>query len=311
MIYSVTMDGHSLSPTPPADRSLRDAKSQKRISLDRTIRRIVPSLAKLTYNPFLKRLVDLFDVVPRLIFKELRDIPPNHLRIRVGVESRIFANHLRYLLEAETFWLYAFHSHLCGPDSVIVDIGCGCGRYAHHLRDYVFKKQKFSGKYIGIDIDREMLDWCREHFDRERFEFHESTHASKVYGAREESEASYYVLPVGDETVDLVFSTSLFTHCLENEVLNYCREAFRVLKPGCCMAMYCFFLDYPPPTLGGRHSFSFSIGNARVESISVPEAAVAYESKFLFELARKVGFTSTELVREEPEDWQPMLLCRK
>jgi SAM-dependent methyltransferase len=279
------------------------------MKFDRVLRKIIPSVARLTYNPIFKFLVDGVDVLPRHVYDEFSNIPPNHMRIRVGVANRIFTNHVFHLNEAKDFWFYALHSGLCRLDSRLVDIGCGCGRFAQHLRDYRFKQDVFSGRYIGIDIDDEMLDWCRRNFDSERFEFHRSNHVSKAYNVAGKADVDY-VLPIGNETVDFVFSTSLFTHLLERELVNYCRESYRVLKPRCCMAMYCFSMDHPPPTLGDRHTFRFKIGNAHVESISVPEAAVAYEEEFLFKVAREAGFQTAQML-VGPDDWQPMLLCRK
>jgi SAM-dependent methyltransferase len=279
------------------------------MGLDHALRRLIPSTAQLTYKPWFKALVDSFDLLPKLMYQEVRGIPPNHLRIRVGVGNRIFTNHISYIASAKNLWIYAFQSGLCRLDSTIVDIGCGCGRYAYYLRDFRFKAQTFTGKYIGIDVDDEMLNWCRRNFDSERFEFHKSTHANKTYNVVGTTN-SFYVLPSKDCSVDFVFSTSLLTHLLENELLNYFSEAYRVLKPGSFMAMYCFSIDHPPPTYGDRHTFKHRIGNAHVESLSVPEAAVAYEEEFLFATATKVGFRSAEVLTA-PGDWQPMLLCRK
>jgi SAM-dependent methyltransferase len=277
------------------------------------IRRIVPSAARLTYNPIFKAVVDSFDVLPRYLYREFSNIPPNHLRIRVGVAPGIargiLANQAYYLTIARDFWMHAFHAELCRLDSTIVDIGCGCGRFAHYLRDYKFKSEKFTGKYIGIDVDSEMLTWCREHFDSERFQFYQSTHSSKVY-LNSESGGGSYTLPIADGVADLVFSTSLFTHLLEEQLIEYCRESNRVLKPGAHMAMYCFCLDYPPPTLGDRHTFSHEIGNAHVESIALPEAAVAYRKEFLFRIAREAGFRTAEMLTGH-DDLQPLLLCQK
>jgi len=279
------------------------------MKLDRAIRRIIPATSRLTYNPLFKLFVDAFDWLPTHCYKELAGIPPNHLRIRVGVGNRIFSNHVIYVTGSKDFWMHAFHSGLCRLDSTIVDIGCGCGRYAHPLRDYKFKSERFSGKYIGIDIDEEMLAWCRGHYDRERFAFYRSNHGSTAYRSARNGN-SHYELPLAAESADFVFSTSLFTHLLEEQLVDYCRESYRVLKPNRAMAMACFSMDHPPPTYGDRHTFRFRVGNAWVESPKVPEAAVAYEEKFLFAVAREAGFQSAG-IETGPGDWQPMLVCRK
>jgi SAM-dependent methyltransferase len=277
------------------------------MNFDKALRKIVPSSASLTYNPIIKRLLDLIDFIPRHVFKEFSNLPPNHLRIRVGVGNRVFANQVFYLNEGRDFWLHAFLSGLCRLDSHILDIGCGCGRFAQHLRDYKFKHEVFTGRYIGIDIDEEMLDWCCRNFDSERFEFHRSSDLSKVYNVTGNDSVAY-TLPIADGSIDFVFSTSLFTHLLEPELANYCKESFRVLKPGGAMAMYCFSMDHLPPTFGDRFTFGFKIGNSYVESKAAPEAAVAYEESLLFKVAHEAGFARAGMLLG---DSQPMLLCRK
>lgn len=130
---------------------------------------------------------------------------------------------------------------------------------------------------------------------------------SKVYNVAEENDVAY-ALPIADSSIDFAFSTSLFTHLLEPELVNYCKESFRVLKPGGSMAMYCFSMDHPPPSFGNRFTFGFKIGNSYVESMAAPEAAVAYEESFLFKVAHEAGFATAEIL---VGDSQPMLLCRK
>ena len=275
---------------------------------DRSIRKLVPSLARLTYNPAFKLLLDAPDFVGSLFFPQFRGLPPNHLRVRIGVGNNIFNNQPWYLTGAKDFWFFALNQSFIDFNSTIVDIGCGCGKFAYHLRDYDYNGSKFRGKYVGIDIDTEMLSWCRGHFDSERFAFHLSSHASKVYNDSGTGEP--YTLPLAPDTVNMVFSTSLFTHLLEPEILNYMSESFRVLIPGAVMVMNCFLMDYPPYTFGGRHTFRFKMGNAFVESLKLPEAAVAYESQHLFDLAARIGFRSSELV-VAPGSGQPVLVCKK
>lgn len=278
-------------------------------SLERLGRRVVPSTSLLSHNILFKWLVNGVDLLPRLIWPEFRKLPPNHLRIRIGVGNRFFTNHLFYLQLAEPFWLRYMSTGAVREDSVIVDIGCGCGRFAHHLRDYRCQEYRFRGRYIGIDIDPEMLDWCRGHFDPERFQFMQSTHSSKSYHQIGQASARF-VLPQPDQSVDFVFSTSLFTHLLEPELRNYFEETARVLKEDRLMVMSFFCLDYPPPTLGGRHTFSHSIGNARVESLKVPEAAVAYTEAFMLALAAEYGFSAAHVLHPDGA-WQASLVARR
>lgn len=47
-----------------------------------------------------------------------------------------------------------------------------------------------------------------------------------------------------------------------------------------------------------------------MESLDVPEAAVACDEEFLFRVALGAGSHTAEIL-EAPGDWQPMLLCHK
>jgi SAM-dependent methyltransferase len=279
-------------------------------ALERFARRIVPSTSLLSHNFFFKTLVNSSDWLPKLIWPEFRNLPPNHLRIRVGVGNRFFSNQTYYLMHAEGFWLHYMATGAVTLTSTIVDIGCGCGRFAHHLRDFRYQDTYFAGKYIGVDIDEEMLDWCGRNFDQQRFEFLHSTHASKSYN-QASGNAPAYAIPIPDGSADFVFSRSLFTHLLEPELKNYLTESVRILKPGASMVMSFFSLDHPPPTFGGRHTFSHQVGNAAVESLAVPEAAVAYREAFILSLTREVGFAEAEVVGRNPKGWQRDLVARK
>ena len=278
-------------------------------AVERALRRVVPSVARLTYNPAVKSVLAAADVPPRLWFKEFRDLPPNHLRVRVGVRNRLFANQVVYLRRGISFWFWALGEQLCRLDSDIVEIGCGCGRRPHHLRDFKFHDRRYTGSYLGIDVDREMLDWCRANFDAPRFEFVQSTHASVAY-RNEQAAATTFRIPRPDESVDFVFGTSVLTHVLEPGLVNYLDEAARILRPGCFLAMSCFCSDYPPATYGGRHTFPHRLGEAWVESRKVPEAAVAYSERFLLDQARRSGFAEAEL-RRNPGGGQHMLVARR
>lgn len=103
-------------------------------------------------------------------------------------------------------------------------------------------------------------------------------------------------MPEPDDSVDLVVSNSLLTHVLEAELENYLRESCRLLRAGGAIMHSHFNLDYPPASYGTRHTFQHTIGNARVESLEQPEAAVAYRTDYLFKLAREIGFRECEVL---------------
>ena len=277
------------------------------MKVQKALRKIIPSTSMLTYNPFFKALVDLSDIPGRFWFREFRKLPPNHLRIRVGVANRFFSNQVGFL--SPKFWMVAFAKQWCDLDSTVMDIGSGCGRQAHFLRDLEFHGINFKGRYIGIDIDTEALAWCRSHFNSDHFTFIQSSNVSKAYNRADGSEDNFRI-PVEDNSVDLVFSGSLFTHLLEKEAKNYLKESFRVLRPGKRIAHSVFCMDYPPPTFGDRHTFSHRIGPAYVESMRQPEAAVAYTEAYLLEQAREAGFEDAQLLVGKA-DWQPILMARK
>lgn len=278
--------------------------------LDGVLRKFFPSISRLTYVKPIAWALNILEAIPRAFYPEFKNLPPNNYRVRIGVSNRFLSNASQYKLASLNFWMYCLSEKIVNLESNIVDIGVGCGRFAHPLRDMEFLGKRYTGHYTGIDIDDDLLTWCKANFDSERFSFHHSNHTSKSYVNQNGEEASYTRLPPEDGTTDLVFSTSLYSHLLEAEVRNYSEEAFRVLKPGGMMMMSVFCLDHPPPTYGNRHTFSHQMGNAYVESLAQPEAAVAYREAFLIELCKEIGFKTAE-IRTAPGLWQPRLTCVK
>jgi SAM-dependent methyltransferase len=270
------------------------------ILTDRFIRRLIPSTAKLSYNPMFRAVGDAISEIPSLLYSEFRGLPPNHLRVRIGVGNKILFNHGYHLQAGAGFWLSWLSSGYVKADSDILEIGCGCGRIAHHLRG-----DWFVGSYVGIDIDQELLDWCASNFPAPKFSFLPSPHVSATYASRPLDGGELITFPEAWEK-DFIYSTSLYTHLLEKELENYTRESFRVLRPNGVMYMTFFCLN--SVELGNRWTFSHKIGEAFVENIKYPEAAVAYTRDFMERLCHSVGFRQV-LIIEGPG--QSALICRK
>jgi SAM-dependent methyltransferase len=253
---------------------------------DRMLRKFAPSVAKLSYNPILKIAGDSIARVLARPFPELRDLPPNHLCIRVGSGNRIVNGHINFIKTSSDCWLTFLSRNYCTSRSHVVELGCGCGRVARVLKDLWFE-----GTYIGVDIDNEMLDYCRHNFPPERFTFIQSPHKSTTYFVR----TPYNMSSAGPDLViaeanskDFVYSLSLYSHLLEAEVIEYLRESHRILRPGGVMYMTFFCIEHVK--LGQRWTFKHRHGNAYVESERCPEAAVAYHEAFMTESATNCGF---------------------
>ncbi len=94
----------------------------------------------------------------------------------------------------------------------LVDIGCGSGRLACKLRDYL------RGPYLGIDVVPQLLEFARKLCQREDWQFTESR--------------ADFSIPAESETADVVCGFSIFTHLLHDQTYRYLLEGNRVLKPG-------------------------------------------------------------------------------
>jgi SAM-dependent methyltransferase len=236
-------------------------------------------------------------------YQEFRKLPPNHLRVRVGVGNKVINNHDYHLRVGREYWFEWLSQGYCHSESNVSEIGCGCGRIAQHLQGEWFK-----GAYHGVDIDSEQIEYCRQRFSDSRFTFALSPHKSYTY---KESEGVTGIQSLGriigaQDSRDFIFSISLFTHLLEQEVNEYLAACYDALRPSGMIYMTFFCMEHV--ALGGRWTFKHKFGNAYCESSKYPEAAVAFHEDFVIELARKHGFAGILVL---PRAGQSVLVAQK
>jgi SAM-dependent methyltransferase len=164
------------------------------------------------------------------------------------------------------------------PTASILDIGCGSGRLARHFVDYV----RHPGRYVGMEIQKPAVDWCAENIApvNPAFHFYHQDIYNGQYNLEGKYRASEYRFPFEDESFDLIILTSVFTHMLPEDTLNYLREISRLLKPsGCCYSTW--FL------LGHDVKVKYLIPE-------LPEAQVGYGFRYCIELLEQCGLVLSE-----------------
>jgi SAM-dependent methyltransferase len=156
-------------------------------------------------------------------------------------------------------------------NDVVLEIGCGAARVGAQLAPRV-------SKWIGCDVSAKML-----------------AHAKQALASYPNVSLVHLdgngLTGVGDNSIDIVYCTTVFMHLEEWDRYRYVREAFRVLKPGGCFYVDSFSLlsrdgwslfeklSALPPLARPPH----------ISKGSTPQELEAYVSKAGFEQQRTRG----------------------
>lgn len=149
-----------------------------------------------------------------------------------------------------------------------------------------------SGRYVGFDVHRGAIDWCRRHFARDgRFRF-ELAEVRTAYSSGFVGPALEYKFPARDGEIDFVLAKSLFTHMLEPDVEHYMREINRVLTSSGSALVSAFLLEDPDKdaTRANRTlQFRYGAGNTRWLTDANPTSGVAYARERFLTIAHTAG----------------------
>jgi SAM-dependent methyltransferase len=145
--------------------------------------------------------------------------------LRANVGSPSLVGHL-FVADA---W-HSVVSRFLTANSVVLDIGCGCGKTARTLVYH-----PYINRYIGFDVISENVGWCQATIAplaEDRFEFHCLDVYSQAYNPSGRLRATEAVFPAAGGSIDFAFAASVFTHLLEADARHYLQEVKRVLAPG-------------------------------------------------------------------------------
>jgi ubiquinone/menaquinone biosynthesis C-methylase UbiE len=183
------------------------------------------------------------------------------------------------------------------PDDRVLDVGCGIGRMAGPLTEYLTGR----GEYVGFDIVKEGVEWCQSHITPRypNFHFYHSNVRNKFYNPDGVYEASSYRFPQDDGSFDFVFLTSVFTHMFPADLENYLKEISRVLKKrgNCFISMFLLNEESQQLLQQGRsdQNFIYKQEGYVTANLENPEASLALEETYMRNL-----FSRLDLSVEQP-----------
>jgi SAM-dependent methyltransferase len=150
-------------------------------------------------------------ILSALVLDETPVLPPMHLAARVGAtHADNLALYEEFGVETRDEILALLPSHWSFEGKRVLDFGCGAGRTLRH-----FLREAEVGEVYGSDIDSESIAWLDEHLSP----------PLRVFRNGERPP-----LPLADESLDLIWAISVFTH-LTYHWSAWLLELHRVLAP--------------------------------------------------------------------------------
>lgn len=188
------------------------------------------------------------------------------------------------------------------PGDRVVDIGCGIGRLAVPLTQYL---DPDTGSYDGLDPVVAGIAWCSAHitpaYPRFRFHHHDVRHP--LYHPTGAIDSETMTLPFGDGAFDFATMISLITHLSASEVRRLMAETARVLAPGGTLLVTAFVI----PGAGAPKSVDPRLAFARAgegpewhADPDAPMSAVAFDEGFIEAVAADSGLS---LRAKHPGSW--------
>lgn len=183
------------------------------------------------------------------------------------------------------------------PGERVLDIGCGIGRLAFPLLDYLGPE----GRYEGFDIFPVGVKWCSENISPEfpNFNFQLVDIFNSTYNPYAQTTAADFVFPFEDNSFDLIMLNSVFTHMMPDDIMNYVKEIDRVLSDHGRIFVTFFLVNDESMELMNQgksvHDFH-KYGIFYTADPKDPMDAVGYDEHFVLNIFGKYAFKIQEIM---------------
>lgn len=176
------------------------------------------------------------------------------------------------------------------PSDRVLDVGCGIGRIAIPLTQYLNRQ----GAYEGFDIVEDGIKWCSKKITPKfpNFHFRHIALKNDLYNLQTSQSASEFIFPYPDKSFDFVILTSVFTHMQIEEVKHYLHEISRTMDHGAtCFATF-FIIDQASQDFLNRSEkpfFAYDGGDFMLHDKQVKDANIAFRLEAVERMCADAG----------------------
>lgn len=237
-------------------------------------------------------------------------LPPKSLRFMAEDDDK-------FLTIAHDNWAL-LERHGLKADDTLLDLGCGYGRLTYGLDRHA----GFRGTYVGFDILKKQIDWCKETIQARvpNYSFHHIDVQNDRYNAKGATAADAWRCSYPDNHFNFACLFSVFTHMYEDDILHYLNELHRMLRPGgrCLATIFVYDEErlkiITAPNHGLRMQFELN-DHTRYRSEEDKLLGISYKQSFIESLVAKTGFKLVHVRRGlwagGSESFQDYLLLEK
>lgn len=159
--------------------------------------------------------------------------------------------------------------------SRVLDVGCGDGRVAGAFA----RDQRFVGSYSGFDISHERIKALQSLFrGNPRFTFKHADIYHSYYHPSGKIQPENYQYEYPNDSFDLIWCNSIFTHMKQSVIEQNLREVSRCLAPNgkAWLTFYCLDENWNPQSPETLWQFNTPFDSGYTAIPDNPEGCVGY-----------------------------------